>query len=43
MQKTKNQIKPIKTMPKNYQIIKRTPEGDQNYNLKQKLNLKNEK
>ena len=27
---TKNQIKPIKSMPKNYQIIKRTPEGDQN-------------
>ena len=25
----KNQIKPIKHMSKNYQIIKRTPEGDQ--------------
>ena len=34
MQKTTNQIKPMKSMPKNYQIIKRNPEGDQKLKLK---------
>ena len=44
MQKTTNQIKPMKGYPKkNYQFIKKNPEGKQNYNLKQKLNEKQTK
>ena len=40
MQKSTNQIKPIKSMPKNYQIIKRNPEGDQKLKLKTEAKFK---